>query len=157
MSFIHANEPWCTIRYLGQEYGLLDGFYYSDAIAQEMSEVMQKNPSKYLYRSRVTLMIRPAWRIDAERRLWLEEIQVAASDPSLSVIQLPHHPYPVLGTWVESMRLLVSETIISPNTTGKVTVRLEVLTLWFEEGKVIRTQRTTETMGTYKLRNYIEE
>ena len=157
MSFIHADQPWCTVHYLGDEYGLLGGFHFSEAIEREIAEIKRQDLSKYAYTSRATMMTQPTWRIDEERRLWLEEIRVVSLDPSSTVIRLPNHPYPILGTWIESMRLLGSEEIISPNKTGKVTVRQEILTLWFEEGRVVETKRTREEVRVIRLGNYIEK
>ena len=183
MSFIHADQPWCTVHYLGDEYGLLGGFHFSEAIEREISEVKQQDPSKYTYASRATKITRPVWRVDKDGRLWLEEIRVLTYTPPskatnhlsyhglasdvtfrvangglfMKVITLPAHPYPILGTWVKSMRLLVSEEIISPNKTGKVTVRQEILTLWFEEGRVVETKRTVEKVRVIRLGNYVEE
>lgn len=151
MSFIHADQPWCTVHYLGDEYGLLGGFHFSEAIEREISEVKQINPAKYAYASRATMMTQPTWRIDEERRLWLEEIRVVTLDPSSTVIKLPNHPYPIPSTWVESMRILASEEIISPNKTGKVTVRQEILTLWLEEGRVVEAKRTREEVRVIRL------
>ena len=183
MSFIHADQPWCTVRYLGDEYGLLGGFHFSTTIEEEIAKIKQNDPAKYAYASRETKMTRPRWRIDEGGRLWLEEIrvltytppskatsypryhglasdvtfQVANGELLMKVITLPAHPYPILGTWVKSMRLLVSDEIISPNKTGKVTVRQEILTLWFEEGRVVETRRTREEVRAIRLGNYIEE
>ena len=85
------------------------------------------------------------------------ELRVANGELLMKLITLPAHPYPILGTWVESVRLLVSEEIISLNKTGKVTVRQEILTLWFEEGRVVETKRTVEKVRAIRLGNYIEE
>lgn len=183
MSYIHADQPWCTVHYHGEEYGLLGGFHFGEAIEREITEIKRQDPSKYAYASRATKITRPAWRVDKNGRLWLEEIRVLTYTPPskvnersyrfssvpdvelrvangellMKVITLPNHPYPIPGTWVESMRLLASEEIISPNKTGKVTVRQEILTLWFEEGRVVETKRTREEVRVIRLGNYIEK
>ena len=160
MSFMYPDMTWCTVEYMGKEYGVLDGFHFAETLMPEIRAAKEKDPSKYIYASLPTIRTKPKWRIDESGRLWLEEIRALVNNPppiGYQNIKLPHHPYPILGTWVKSMRLRISSEIISPNKTGRVTVLLEILRLWFEEGKVVKTERSKEEVSSVKLGNYIEE
>ena len=155
MYLLHADTTFGTVRYRGDTYGLLGGFHFGIALEKEIIEAKRRDRSRYAVLFPPRIGTKATWRIDEERRLWLEEIRVATYDASQELIHLPDHPYPIAGTWVNAMRLLLSEAIVSPYKTGTVIAQLEVLTLWFEKGKVAKTMRTTEEVDTVRLGNYV--
>ena len=91
MSYIHTDQPWCTVYYHGEEYRLLGGFHFSEAIEREIAEIKRQDPSKYAYASRATKMTRPVWRVDKDGRLWLEEIRVLTYVPPSKATSYPSY------------------------------------------------------------------